>query len=151
MHTHVILAPGAWNLGLEVLWLAMAGPFPVQNLQNSQNSGRLVFEQHSYEKGTFCRNRTPAQGSGRLVFDQHSYGLGTFCRNWRPRGLRHRVPGGLFLNNTHMKRGHFVGIGGSGGSGSLVAWIPWIPRKKTNIGARKLFCIDFNGFPSPKS
>ena len=24
--------------------------------------------------------------------------------------------------------------------------IPWIPRKKTNIGARKLFCIDFNCF-----
>ena len=24
--------------------------------------------------------------------------------------------------------------------------IPWIPKKKTNIGARKLFCIDVNGF-----
>ena len=22
MHTHVILAPGAWNLGLEALWMA---------------------------------------------------------------------------------------------------------------------------------
>ena len=29
-----------------------------------------------------------------------------------------------------------------------VRGIPWIPRKKTNIGARKLFGIDLNGFPS---
>ena len=59
-----------------------------------------------------------------LDFDKRSHGLGTFRRNWRPRGLRHRVPGGLFLNNTHMKRGHFVGIGGSGGSGSLDSMDP---------------------------
>ena len=45
-----------------------------------------------------------------LVFEQPSYEKGTFCRNWRFRWLRRRVLGGLFRNNPEG----IGGLAGSG-------------------------------------
>ena len=67
VHTHVILAPGAWNLGLEVSWMA-----------------RFRFSRF-IQFIRFRGGRAPAQSSRRLVFEQPYRTLGTFGRKMGPR------------------------------------------------------------------
>ena len=67
MHTHVILAPGAWEPTCRA-GSAVAGPFPVDPLDPLNpldpldpvpSYRRLVFEQHSITFDTFSRKRGP--------------------------------------------------------------------------------------------
>ena len=63
VHTHVILAPGAWNLGLEAPWMARFRRIRwirrIMPGAPAQSSGRLVFEQHYSTLGTFGRKMGP--------------------------------------------------------------------------------------------